>query len=158
MSPDSTRVAIASGEAQVSVYTIVKKADGSLTLRRELSFATLIGRNCTDIAWDAADNLYLVGETGEYLRAVALPRKSNTSVTPCPPQASFTVLPTGIKNHTAGRAVRVAGNCIIAPDGLRMSVYTIDGLQIAEDVADILCRRGVYLVKCGNTVTKVSVR
>lgn len=158
MSPDSTRMAIASGEAQVSVYAIVKKADGSLTLRRELSFATLIGRNCTDIAWDAADNLYLVGETGEYLRAVALPRKSNTSVTPCPSQASFTVSATGIKDHSAGCRIHVAKNRITAPDGMLMSVYTMDGLQLAEDVTEVKCRPGIYLVKCGTSVTKVSVR
>ncbi len=158
LSPDSTRMAVACGEALVGIYTIGKDAEGRPTLKREYSFATLIGRNCSDIAWDSADNLYLVGETGEYLKAVALPRKDNTAVTPCPSNAAFTILPTGIKGTTDNSSIRTSKGTIRTADGSPISVYTADGIRIAEGVTEVKCRPGIYLVKIGNSVRKVSVR
>lgn len=71
---DFTRLAIASTGSTITVYTVSKSAEGAPVLTEEYNFATTIGRNCNDIAWDVADNLYIVGNSGEWLKSFSLPR------------------------------------------------------------------------------------
>ncbi|MGM9829014.1 MAG: hypothetical protein ACI30C_03140 [Muribaculaceae bacterium] len=80
-SPDFSKVAIANAAKQVGIYEVTK-ADGVVDLKLLYEFATNIGNNLNDIAWDLANNLYLVGNSSEYLKVFALPRDSKTVTTP----------------------------------------------------------------------------
>ena len=43
-----------------------------------------IGTNCYDIAWDLAGNIYICGNSGEYLKGFSLPRENNEFTTTAP--------------------------------------------------------------------------
>lgn len=79
---DFTRLAVASSNYTIIVYGVSKDAEGKPVLTEQLSFATNIGRNCNDIAWDCADNLYIVGNSGEWLKVHSLPRESGICTVP----------------------------------------------------------------------------
>ena len=81
---DFTRLAISTDGPSVTVYTVSKDAEGKPVLTEEFTFPTTIGRNCNDIAWDFADNLYIVGNSGEWLKAISMPRESGVSVVAAP--------------------------------------------------------------------------
>lgn len=80
-SPDFSKVAIANAAKQVGIYEVTK-TDGVVDLKLLYQFATNIGSNLNDIAWDLANNLYIVGNSSEYLKVFALPRDSKTVTTP----------------------------------------------------------------------------
>lgn len=81
---DFTRLAIGTGSNTITVYAVSKDADGKPVLTEEFNFETTIGRNCNDIAWDIADNLYIVGNSGEWLKSFSLPRESGEVVVAAP--------------------------------------------------------------------------
>lgn len=81
---DFTRLAIGTGSNTITVYAVSKDADGKPVLTEEFNFETTIGRNCNDIAWDIADNLYIVGNNGEWLKSFSLPRESGEVVVAAP--------------------------------------------------------------------------
>ncbi|MDD2960948.1 MAG: hypothetical protein PHR45_02555 [Muribaculaceae bacterium] len=78
---DFTLLAVANAKKQVGVYAVGKDETGKPTLTLKFEFATTIGTNCNDIAWDIADNLYIVGNSGEWFKTFALPRDVATAVT-----------------------------------------------------------------------------
>ena len=80
---DFTRLAVAQNAA-IAIYSVTKDTDGKPVLTEELNVPTTIGRNCNDIAWDIADNLYIVGNSGEWLKAISLPRESGEVVVAAP--------------------------------------------------------------------------
>lgn len=82
---DFTRLAVAQNAA-IAIFSVTKDADGKPVLTEELNFPTTIGRNCNDIAWDIADNLYIVGNSGEWLKAISLPRESGEVTVAAPSQ------------------------------------------------------------------------
>ncbi len=80
---DYTLLAFAgNGSKTCTVYAVGKDGNGAPTLTEKYNFATTIGTNLNDIAWDYANNLYLVGNSGEYLKVFALPRESAVVTTP----------------------------------------------------------------------------
>ena len=83
---DFTRLAVATGSATVTVFAVSKDADGKPVLTEECKFSTTIGTNTNDIAWDLADNLYIVGNSGEWLKSFSLPRESGECVVAAPSQ------------------------------------------------------------------------
>ena len=83
---DFTRLAVATGGATVTVFAVTKDAEGKPVLTEECKFATTIGRNTNDIAWDLADNLYIVGNSSEWLKSFSLPRESGECVVAAPSQ------------------------------------------------------------------------
>ena len=87
---DFTRLAVAQNAA-IAIYSVTKDADGKPVLTEELNVPTTIGRNCNDIAWDIADNLYVVGNTGEWLKAISLPRESGEVVVSAPSKYDVTI-------------------------------------------------------------------
>ena len=73
------------------VWTIGKDADGKVTLTEKWSVvANGIGRNLNEFAVDYAENLYVVGNSGEKIIAYALPY-SGQVVTPAASQYAFQV-------------------------------------------------------------------
>ena len=77
ISPDGKQIAIASSSAnpkQFSIYDLVYNEDGSIELTEKTKITHGIGTNVYDIAWDLAGNIYVCGNSGEYLKGFALPR------------------------------------------------------------------------------------
>lgn len=77
VSPDGKQIAIASSSAnpkQFTVYNLIWSEDGVPGLRPKYVITHNIGTNVYDIAWDLAGNIYICGNSGEYLKAFALPR------------------------------------------------------------------------------------
>ena len=97
---DFTRVAIADAKAQIGIYTVSYDSVGAPVLTLEYQFSTTIGSNCNDIAWDIADNLYIVGNSSEYLKVFALPRSSGEVETPAASSYAFTV-PVSLASNNA---------------------------------------------------------
>ena len=80
---DYTLLAFAgNGNQKCTIYAVGKDENGAPTLTEKYNFGTTIGTNLNDIAWDYADNLYLVGNSGEYLKVFALPRENAVVTTP----------------------------------------------------------------------------
>ena len=88
---DFTRLAIGTGSNTITVYAVSKDADGKPVLTEEFNFETTIGRNCNDIAWDIADNLYIVGNNGEWLKSFSLPRESGEVVVAAPSKYDISI-------------------------------------------------------------------
>ena len=70
---DYSLLAIGTSGKTITVYTVSKDADGKPVLNPKYQFSTTIGRNCNDIAFDYADNIYFVGNSGEFFKAASLP-------------------------------------------------------------------------------------
>ncbi len=67
VSVDGKYLAAISAPGQVTVYEIMKGADGTVHLRKEYIMTTG-GNNMYDLAWDAAGNLYGDNPSNEYIR------------------------------------------------------------------------------------------
>ncbi len=87
---DFSLVAIANKKANVGIYKITKGEDGKIALNLQYEFSTTIGTNCNDMAWDLANNLYIVGNSGEWLKVVALPRESEETAIDAASKYEFT--------------------------------------------------------------------
>lgn len=83
---DYTMLAIAGPRSNITVYEVSKDAEGKPVLTEKYHFATTIGGNTNDIAWDIADNMYIVGNSGEWLKAFSLPRESGEVYVAAPSQ------------------------------------------------------------------------
>ena len=84
VSPDGSKLAVAKGNDKkynVVIYKITKTG-GTLGIEPLYEFATATGSTLNDIAWDNANNIYIVNSGGEMLKVFALPRESGTVVTP----------------------------------------------------------------------------
>lgn len=68
-----------------TIYTVSENSEGKPVLTKELEVdMTNIGAALNDFAWDYADNIYAVDNSGEYLCAYALPHTADKVVsTPC---------------------------------------------------------------------------
>lgn len=140
VSPDGTQIAVASSSAnpkQFTIYNLVWSEDGVPTLRREYVITHNIGTNVYDIAWDLAGNIYICGNSGEYLKGFALPR-TEAFTTKAATQYGFIVSEDGVSG--------ISG--IDADNGITPVYYNLQGIQVANP------NNGIYIVKRGNKVTK----
>ena len=81
LNPDNTQIAISSSTSTFTIYDITYAADNTPTLTEKYIIAHGIGRNLYDIAWDLAGNIYICGNSGEYLKGFSLPRENNEFTT-----------------------------------------------------------------------------
>ncbi len=81
LNPDNTQIAISSSTSTFTIYDITYAADNTPTLTEKYVIAHGIGRNLYDIAWDLAGNIYICGNSGEYLKGFSLPRENNEFTT-----------------------------------------------------------------------------
>ena len=98
VSPDGTKIAVASSSAdpkQFTIYGLTWSETGVPTLSREIVITHGIGTNVYDIAWDLAGNIYICGNSGEYLKGFSLPR-NEAFTTKAPSQYSFSVIANSI--------------------------------------------------------------
>lgn len=73
---DFSLLAVGTSDKTITVFKVTKDNNGAPLLVKQYSFESTIGRNCNDLAFDSANNLYFVGNSGEYLKVAALPRES----------------------------------------------------------------------------------
>ena len=143
LSPDGKQIAISSSSAnpkQITVYNLVWSEDGVPALRREYVITHNIGTNVYDIAWDLAGNLYICGNSGEYLKAFSLPR-TEAFTTKAASKYSFSTENVGI-NKVA------VDNDADAP----AEYYNLQGVKVANP------SNGVFIKVQGKKATKVYVK
>lgn len=157
--PDFTKVAIADAASQVGIYTIGTDSDGKPTLTRDYYFATTIGGNCNEIAWDVANNLYIVGNSGEWLKVVALPRESGDVAVNAASKYSFSAN-VGAEEIAANAAKVVAANgeITVVGDAAEIAVYSASGALISKGETNVKVAAGIYVVVVDGKATKVVVK
>ena len=144
VSPDGKQIAVASSSAapkQFTIYDLVWAEDGTPALRKVYTITHNIGTNVYDIAWDLAGNIYICGNSGEFLKGFALPR-TEAFTTKAAAKYWFTLtegVVSGVENIEAENAV--------AP-----VYYNLQGVKVAKPA------NGIYIVKRGNKVTKEYVK
>ena len=117
------------------VWTVGKDADGKVTLTEKWSVvADGIGRNLNEFAVDYAENLYVVGNSGEKIIAYALPYSGQVE-TPAAAKYAFQ-LPEPLKlAGTVKRAVQNGDEVIVLTheaDGTAHIYQVVDGKAVAE--------------------------
>ena len=136
VSPNGKQIAIASSKTQFTIYGLVWAEDGSPALRAKYVINHGIGTNCYDIAWDLAGNIYICGNSGEYMKGFALPR-AEAFTTKAPSKYAFT-----LDDPTAIDAVDADEN---AP----VEFYNLQGVKVENP------ENGIFIRKQGKKVTKV---
>lgn len=76
-----------------TIYAVSKGADGKPKLTKETTIdMTTVGSNLNDFAWDYANNIYAVGNSGEWICAYAMPHSSEDVVaTPAASKYAFSI-------------------------------------------------------------------
>ena len=119
LSPDYSQIAIASsyagnsaGTSTFSVYDITWAEDGTPSLTEVYTITHGIGTNCYDIAWDLANNIYICGNSKEYLKGFSIPRENNDFTTKAAAQYAICytapVIPTADPLYITGE--NIGGN------------------------------------------------
>lgn len=94
---DFTRLAIGlnreSGSVGIiGIFEVNKTVDGKPALKELMKVRCEgMGRNMNDIAWDFADNLYAVGNSGEKFQVYSLPRESGVATVAAASKFNITV-------------------------------------------------------------------
>ncbi|MGM9842492.1 MAG: DUF6383 domain-containing protein [Candidatus Limisoma sp.] len=108
---DKTLMAMATGKATVGIFKVTKDESGVPTFTKLYDLATTCGTNTNAMAFDVADNLYLVSNSGELFKAFSLPRESGEVVVPAARQYSVTMTSDGypaelflMSDHTGWKA------------------------------------------------------
>ena len=76
---------------QATVYAVSKDSEGKPVLTKEVTIdMTTVGNNLNDFAWDHANNIYVVGNSSEWIYAYALPHAADEVVaTPAAAKYAF---------------------------------------------------------------------
>lgn len=141
-SPDYKYLAISntvSSTRVVTIYSVDFDAEGTPYLQEKMTFAHGIGTNVNDIAWDLAGNIYVCGNSGEYLKAFALPR-TEPFITTAPSSYTF--------NVSAVDGVQVA------EEDAPAEYYNLQGVKVSADNLT----PGIYIRKVGKKVDKILVK
>ena len=137
ISPDGTQIAISTSKTTFSIYDLEYLADGGVEIVEKTRITHGIGTNCYDIAWDLAGNLYICGNSGEWMKGFALPRESKAFATKAASKYAFTIGegPSSIEDVEA----------VDAP----VEYYNLQGVKVANP------SNGIFIKKQGNKATKV---
>ncbi len=134
VSPNGKQIAIASSTSTFSLYDLTFDAQGVPSLTEKECVRHGIGTNVNDIAWDLAGNIYIVGNSGEYLKGYALPR-TEPFTTKAASRYSFKVGASAIEN--------------INRDENPVEYYNLQGVRVMNPV------NGIFIKKQGTEVSKV---
>ena len=143
VSPDGTQIAVASSSANpkhFTVYNLVWSEDGVPALRREYVVTHNIGTNVYDIAWDLAGNIYICGNSGEYLKGFSLPR-TEPFTTKAAQKYSFSVVADSIDEISVDNE-----------DNTPVEYYNLQGVKVENP------SNGIYIKVQGNKTTKVYIK
>ena len=143
LSPDCSKIAIASSVTEFTVYNLSYSGDGAPSLSAAYTVSHGMGANVNDIAWDIANNVYVCGNISEYFKAFALP--TNTpALTKAKDMYNFTKLSTGVDRIAEDEA-----------DGDAVAeYYNLLGIKISADNL----RPGIYIRKIGNKTDKILIK
>ena len=86
-----TLFAMASGKKKVGIYRVTREDSSAPVYTKLYEFDTTCGTNTNAIAFDAADNLYVVSNSGEWLKAFALPRDNGEVAVAAPSKYDVTL-------------------------------------------------------------------
>ena len=136
LSPDETQIAISTSKTTFSIYDLEYLEDGGVELVERTRITHGIGTNCYDMAWDLAGNIYICGNSGEWMKGFALPR-TEAATTKAASKYAFT-----IDDPTAIDEVEFDEN---AP----VEYYNLQGVKVDNP------SNGLYIKRQGNKVTKV---
>ena len=136
ISPDSKKIAIASSKTQFTIYNLYYSEDGTPIIQPETIVTHGIGTNVYDFGWDLAGNLYIVGNSGEYLKGFALPRTD-----------AFTTKAASKYAFKIGESSAI--NEIEADENAPVEYYNLQGVKVTNP------ENGVFIKKRGNKATKV---
>ena len=136
LSPDETQIAISTSKTTFSIYDLEYLEDGGVELVERTRITHGIGTNCYDMAWDLAGNIYICGNSGEYLKGFALPR-TEAATTKAASKYAFT-----IDDPTAIDEVEFDEN---AP----VEYYNLQGVKVENP------EKGIFIKKQGKKAIKV---
>ena len=118
------------------VWTVGKDADGKVTLTEKWSVvANGIGRNLNEFAVDYAENLYVVGNSGEKIIAYALPY-SGQVVTPAASQYAFHIGELLPEPTVVTEMVGVVKRAVQNGDAVIVLTHEADGTAHIYEVAN----------------------
>ncbi len=136
LSPDETQIAIATSKSTFSIYDLEYLEDGGVELVERTRITHGIGTNCYDIAWDLAGNIYICGNSGEWMKAFALPR-TEPATTKAASKYAFTIDdPTVIER-------------VDADENAPVEYYNLQGVKVENP------SNGIFIKKQGKKATKV---
>lgn len=135
VSPDGKQIAIASSTTTFSLYDVTFNSNGVPSLTETVSVRHGIGTNVNDIAWDLAGNLYICGNSGEYLKGYALPRTAPFA-TKAASKYAFNIGATAIES-------------VDADENAPVEYYNMQGVKVENP------SNGVFVKKQGSKVLKV---
>ena len=136
LSPDETQIAISTSKTTFSIYDLEYLEDGGVELVERTRITHGIGTNCYDMAWDLAGNIYICGNSGEWMKGFALPR-TEAATTKAASKYAFT-----IDDPTAIDEVEFDEN---AP----VEYYNLQGVKVENP------EKGVFIKKQGKKAIKV---
>ena len=142
VSPDGTKIAIASSGVdpkQFTIYGLTWSESSVPTLSREIVITHGIGTNVYDIAWDLAGNIYICGNTGEFLKGFSLPR-NKAFTTKAPSQYSFSVIANSIDGIS------------VDSEDAPVEYYNLQGVKVENP------SNGVFIKVQGNKTEKVYIK
>ena len=143
VSPDGTKIAVASSSVdpkQFTIYGLTWSESGVPTLRREIVITHGIGTYVYDIAWDLAGNIYICGNSGEYIKGFSLPR-TEAFTTKAASKYSFNTENVGINKVTID-------NDANAP----VEYYNLQGVKVTNP------SNGVFIKVQGKKSEKVYIK
>lgn len=135
VSPNGKQIAIASSTSTFSIYDLTFNAQGVPSLTERECVRHGIGTNVNDIAWDLAGNIYIVGNSGEYLKGYALPR-SGAFATKASSRYAFKVGASAIENISED---------VETP----AEYYNLQGMRVMNP------KNGIFIKKQGEKIKKV---
>ncbi|MBR5552078.1 MAG: N-acetylmuramoyl-L-alanine amidase [Muribaculaceae bacterium] len=145
LSPDGTQIAISSkyakdGTSHFTIYDITWSESGAPILTPKCVITHGIGTNLYDIAWDLASNIYICGNSGEYLKGFSLPR-AEAFTTKAAAKYAFDIIASGVEKINAEEDTE-------AP----VEYYNLNGVKVEKP------SNGVFIKVQGNKSSKVYIK
>ena len=145
LSPDGTQIAISSkyakdGTSHFTIYDITWSENGAPILTPKCVITHGIGTNLYDIAWDLAGNIYICGNSGEYLKGFSLPR-AEAFTTKAAAKYAFDIIASGVEEINAEEDTE-------AP----VEYYNLNGVKVENP------SNGVFIKVQGNKSSKVYIK
>lgn len=88
---DKTLFAMANGKGKVGIYEVTKDEKGVPSFTLKYEFDTTCGGNTNAIAFDIANNIYVVSNSKEKIKSFSLPRENGEVVVAAPSKYDVTI-------------------------------------------------------------------
>ncbi len=137
ISPDGTQIAISTSKTTFSIYDLEYLEDGGVEIVEKTRVTHGIGTNCYDIAWDLAGNIYICGNSGEWMKGFALPRTEAFTTKAASKYAFWIGEPSAIDEIDA------------EDTEVPVEYYNLQGVKVTNP------ENGIFIKKQGKKVTKV---